>query len=233
MRIRGATSILAVLLAVPRPLLADEKPQKPETSHLAFVREFIRELSAIEEIRSNGEQDLKKDPNGTFPNMIHSATLFKLELGSQIRMLNGMNLSEPFDTLIASLTGFYEEKIKLWDRMKEIGGNFIGGPKEGVDYQKLAAEVPELRAKLEYIDQSIFQATPMVFATLIDMKEDSKHHASHLIITRAERAGLIDYIDTAFGKKLDEKSPNYTVGSAEVLRGYLKKDFKCSDEPWE
>jgi len=191
-------------------------------------------LSAIEEIRSNAEQDQKKDPNATFSNLVHSATLFKLELGSQVRMLSSMNLSDPFDTLIPSMISFYEEKIKLWDRMKEIGASFIGGPREGVDYQKLGAEVPELRARLEYVDQSIFQASPMVFATLIDMKPDSRNHVSHLIITKAERAELLDSLDTAFGKKLDEKKPNYTVGSAAVLRdALLKKGFKCSDEPWE
>jgi len=227
---RAILAIFAVLLAVPGPLFGDKKP---ETSRLAFVKEFIRELSAVENIRSDAEQDLKKDPNGTFSNLIHSATLFKLELGSQVEILKGMNLHEPFDTLIPSMTGFYEAKIKLWDRMKEIGGDFIGGPKEGVDYQKLAAEMPELRAKLEYIDQSIFQASPMVFATLIDMKADSKNHASHLIITKAERAELIDYIDTAFGKKLDAEGQNYTVSAAKVLKTALKKDFKCSDEPWE
>jgi hypothetical protein len=234
MGIRGAIlTFLALLLAAAAPLRSDEKPQKPDTPHLTFVKEFIRELSAIEEIRSNGEQDLKKDPNGTFANMIHSATLFKLELASQIRMLGGMSLSDPFDTLIPSLSGFYEEKIKLWDRMKEIGGSFIGGPREGIDYQKLAAEVPEVRARLEYMDQSIFQASPLVFSTLIDMKPDSKNHVSHLVITKAERAELLDSLDTAFGKKLDEKNPNYTVGTAVILRDALKKGYKCSDEPWE
>jgi hypothetical protein len=231
MRVRGATlTLLSVVLAVPGLLRGDNKP---ETSHLAFVKEFVRELSAIEEIRAKAEQDNKNDPNGTFPNIVHAATLFKLELGSQIRMLSGMNLNDPFETLIPSISDFYEEKIKLWDRMKEIGGNFIGGPKDGVDYQKLAAEVPELRARLEYMDQSIFQATPLVAALLIDMKEDSQHHANHLIITKAERAELLNSLDISFGKKLDEKEPNYTVGTAKVLRDFLKKGFKCSDEPWE
>jgi hypothetical protein len=225
-----ASTILALVLVMPMPIVADKKP---ETPHLAFVKEFVRELSEIEEIRSMGEEDLKKDPKAAFANTIHVATRFKLELGSQIRMLNGMNLSDPYGTLIPSITGFYEEKIKVWDRLKEISTNFIGGPIEGVDYGKLGAEVPELRAGLEYLDQSIFQASPLVFATLMDMKEDSKHHVNHLIITKAERAELIDYINTAFGKKLDEKNPNYTVGTAAVLRDNFKKDFKCSDEPWE
>jgi hypothetical protein len=102
-----------------------------------------------------------------------------------------------------------------------------------VDYDKLAAEMPQIRARLDYIDQALFEATPAVFATLIDMKADSKGHSSHLIITKEEKARLISRLDTAFGEKLEQNGPNYTVASAKVLKDYLNKDFKCSDEPWE
>jgi hypothetical protein len=79
----------------------------------------------------------------------------------------------------------------------------------------------------------LFQAAPVIFATLIDPKEDSKHHTSHLVVTRAERKKLIDDLDSDFGVKLKQKNQNYVVGAASVLKGYLLKDFKCSDEPWE
>ena len=117
--------------------------------------------------------------------------------------------------------------------MDEIGSEFIGGPKEGVDYTKLAAEMPKIRGKLEFIDQALFEATAAVFATLIDMKEDSKGHASHLIVTKEQKEALIAKLKDSFGAKLDQKNQNYTVGAANVLRDYLNKDFKCSDEPWE
>ena len=93
--------------------------------------------------------------------------------------------------------------------------------------------MPQIRAQLDYIDQALFEATPSIFITLIDMKPDSQNHASHLIITKAERAGLIDDLNTDFGSKLDQKEPNYTVGAASVLRTYLLKDYKCSDDPWD
>ncbi len=86
---------------------------------------------------------------------------------------------------------------------------------------------------MDFIDQSLFEATPGVFATLIDMKADSKGHASHLIITKEEKARLISKLNDSFGAKLDQKDQNYTVSAATVLRDYLNKDFKCSDEPWE
>jgi len=212
------------------------RPAKPETPHLEFVTEYIRELAEVERIRAAGEaennQD-KKDDKLPFASGIHTSTLFELELGSQVGMLKGMRLNAPFDFLIPNITAFYERKIVLWRRMREISSAFIGGPKDGVDYSKLAAEVPQIRGELEFIDKSLFEAAPVVFATLIDIKEDSKGHASHLIITKEQKATLISKLDDSFGAKMDQKDQNYTVSAASVLKGYLKKDFKCSDDPWE
>lgn len=204
-----------------------------ETPHLEFVTEYIRELSAVEHIRDSGEQELKQDPTKAPFNMIHSGTLFQLELGSQIRMLGRMHLNPPFDDLISNITRGYQDKINIWKRMAELGTAFAEGPKAGVDYGKLSAELPQLRARLEYIDQTLFEASPMVFATLIDEKADSKGHASHLIITKEERDKLISDLNMDFGAKLDAKNQNWTVSAASVLKSYLLKDFRSSDEPWD
>jgi hypothetical protein len=219
-----------------KPARPTARPAKPETPHLEFVTEYIRELAEVERIRAAGEaennQD-KKDDKLPFASGIHTSTLFELELGSQVQMLKSMHLSKPFDFLIPNITAFYERKIVLWRRMREISSAFIGGPKDGVDYSKLAAEVPQIRGELEFIDKSLFEAAPGVFATLIDIKEDSKGHASHLIITKEQKATLISKLDDSFGVKMDQKDQNYTVSAASVLKAYLNKDFKCSDEPWE
>src|ERR1700680_4298263 len=113
--------------------------------------------------------------------------------------------------------------------MSEIGTAFMGGPKTNVDYGELAAEMPQIRAELDYTDKTLFEAMPLVFATLIDMKADSKNRANHLIITKVEREKLIADLNMAFGTKLDLKNQNYTVSSAIVLRTYLLKDYKSSD----
>jgi hypothetical protein len=155
--------------------------------------------------------------------------MFQLELRSQIKMLQGMRLNPPFDFLIPTIPGFYQQKILIWQRMASTGNAFLAGPKPGVDYAKLEGELPKLRAQLEFIDKALFEAAPSVFATLIDMKEDSKHHASHLIITKEERSDLLDRINTNFESKLDEKDQNWAVSAASVLKDYLLKDFKSSD----
>ena len=212
------------------------KPDVPETSHLEFVTEYIRQFAAVEEIRAAGEEENEKDKSENrlpFFGAVHTSTLFQLELGSQIRMLKRMRLNPPFEKLIPNITGFYERKVMIWQRMREINSEFIQGPKNSVDYGQLAAEMPQLRAELDYIDESLFHTAPMVFATLIDMKEDSKGHASHLIITKDEKAALISKLNDSFGAKLDQKNQNYMVSAAIVLRDYLNKGYKCSDEPWE
>jgi hypothetical protein len=211
--------------------------QQSETSHLIFVTEYVGELAAIENIRESAEkeQNQEKDdaPMSKISDSVHASTMFQLELQSQTKMLRGMRLNPPFDFLIPAITDFYQQKIQIWQKMADTGSTFLSGPKLGVDYGKLRGELPKLRAKLEFIDKALFEASPGVFATLIDTKQDSQHHASHLIITKDERSQLLDRINTDFGSKLDKNEQNWTVSTASVLKKYLLKDFKSSDEPWE
>jgi hypothetical protein len=208
--------------------------KKSETPHLAFVTEYVRELDETEAIREQGEKEAKGGkPEEVFTNSIHNSTLVQLELRSQIRVLKSMRLNAPFETLLSLIIRFYEEKISLHDQMIALSTAFMSGPAPGVDYGALAAKMPKIRAELEYADRSLFESTPLIFATLIDTKADSKNHASHLVITKAERAELLSKLASGFGAKLDLKDQPFVVSTAIVLRGFLLKDFKCSDEPWE
>jgi hypothetical protein len=206
-----------------------------ETSRLAFVTEYIRELAANENIRANAERELNASTSTSskLSSSIHAHTLIQLELQSQVNMLKSMNLGPPFDDLIPTTIASYERKIALHQKIIDISSTLLAGPQPGVDYGKLAAEVPKIRAELDYVDNTLFIATPLIFATLIDQKSDSKNHLSHLIITKEEREKLVHALTAAFGKKLEQKNQNYGVSSASVLKAYLSKDYKCSDEPWQ
>lgn len=210
------------------------KVENQETPPLAFVTEYVRELSAIETIRASGAQSLVQDRNDeVFTNAIYSFTRMQLELRSQINILQDMRLNSPFETVISFLTQSYAHKVELYQRLIDISSAQIGGPKPGVDYSKLGAEMPKVRAALDDTDHSLFEIAPMIFLTLVDRKADSHNQATHLIITRAERAQLLDEINTDFGSKLDQKDPNYQVGAAVILKAGLLKGFKSSDDPWE
>ncbi len=191
-----------------------------ETPHLQFVSEYIRQLGTIEHVRAAAESELKesKESGGNqLSDCIRSCTRFQLELKSQIGMLATMSLNPPFEDLIKSITAFEQQKLELYKDLSDICSTLIAGPKPNIDYGKLAAEMPKITAQLEYIDESFFTLSTMVFATLIDPKPDSQNHCSHLIITRAEREKLIHSITLQFGEKLDQKNQNNIVGAASVL----------------
>src|SRR6266699_3853890 len=84
--------------------------EEPETSHLAFVTEYVRELAANENFRALGEQEVKEGAK-RFAGFIHSGTLIQLELRSQIRMLKGMHMNPPFEDIIPDVIAMYEYRI--------------------------------------------------------------------------------------------------------------------------
>ncbi|MGA7793843.1 MAG: hypothetical protein WCA19_12460 [Candidatus Acidiferrales bacterium] len=229
-----ATAFSGLLTAQSQKQNVPLKAKRPETAHLAFVTEFIRELAAIEDIRETSTHELKDAaPGDILLNSIHSSTLFQLELQSQVGMLKGMRLNPPFDQLIPSITKLYGDEIGEWKKLSDISSGLLVGPKPGIDYGKLAAEMPQIRARLDYMDKILLEAVPVIFSTLIDTRADSKGHASHLVITREERAQVLESLNTDFGAKIDESNQDFRVTAAQVLRAGMLKDFKCSDDPWD
>jgi hypothetical protein len=194
-----------------------------ETSHLQFVTEYIRELGKMERLRSQAYDELN-DGSDKMAGCVRNATRFQLELQSQIFMLRTIRLNPPFDELAPSLATFNEQKFGLYKRMGEGCASLMAGPKPGVDYGAIAADSPKINAQLEYIDNAMFEASPMIFATLIDPVPDANNQMSKLIITSGERKKLIADIDSLFGAKLDQKNQNYVVSAASVLKAYLGKE---------
>jgi len=204
-----------------------------KTSSLAFVKEYIRELTELEDLRVDAETALKQKDVNPLDEGIHTSTRIQLALRMDIGMLQGMHLGSRLDFVPAYIINLHKQKIDIHDRLIAISTEFMSGPKPGVDYGKLGAEMPKLRAILESIDESFLKLSAMVFMTLIDEKPDKNNHMSRLTITSAERQDLLDDLKTSFGSKLDQKEQKYLVGAADVLRLYLRKDkgYKCTDEP--
>ena len=226
---RCSTAVFVIVCGVPSCLSA----APADTPRLDVVKEFIRELAASERIRAAGEAEIKDTGDGDkFAAAIHISTRTQLELRSEISMLKAMHLSAPNEQLLPTLAGFYGFKVEAHQKLIDICSEFIGGAKEGVDYGKLAAEVPKSRAGIEYIDEAIFQSTPLLFALLIDDRADSKNHANHLRINREQRTDLVDTLNSNFGEKLNAAKMPYLVTAAASLRSLLLS-FKCSDDPWE
>src|SRR5689334_18747312 len=102
---------------------------QPETPHLRFVKEYVRELIEDEDWKKNSEKELTeaKTPNEQFSNGIYVSKSIQLELRSQIAMLKGMRLNDPFDMLIPTLIASYQRQIELHQKFIDISGKFLAG----------------------------------------------------------------------------------------------------------
>ena len=225
------TGHVAALIAAIAAIAPGSAAYAQETPHLDFVTEYVRELSETERLRQRAQDDLKGGEN-TFPDCIRDTTSLRLELQSQIAMMRGITLKAPFQNLPGQIADFYQEKINLYERFTNFCSTMITGPQAGVNYGKIAGEMPQITAKLDYVDHALFEAAPLIFATLIDEKADPQGHVSHLVITNEERAGLLSAMQTEFGDKLDGRDTGYLVGSAAIVKSYLLKGYKGSDDPW-
>lgn len=201
-----------------------------------FVKEYARELGALEAIRNTAETELTQsasNPSARMADCIRNGQLYQLELALDISQLKQVKLSKPVDDVPSLIVRFYQQKLEQYHQMTEVCSTIIAGPKPGVDYGQLAADMPKITANIEYLDQSLFKACPLVFAALIDQRPDKENHLSHLVISKAERDALVRELDLSFGKKMDQDNQNWGVSAASVLKYYLtKKDYKFADDPW-
>ena len=196
-----------------------------------FVSEYVRELGAIESIRAKAEKETTGlSTNDILIGCVRNSERFQLEITSHISMMQNLKLRAPFDKLVSNIVGFYDYKLKIFRELSGGCSTLLEGPKPGVDYGALTANVPKLNAQLEYIDKALFDATPMIFATLIDERPNAQNQMDRLAITKAERDKLVRSLDLSFGQKMKAADQNYTVSAASVLRHYLaEKGYKCSD----
>ncbi|MFM0428184.1 hypothetical protein PQQ75_04140 [Paraburkholderia aspalathi] len=209
-----------------------------DTSHYEVASEFVRELVETKNYQDVAKTDFdsarKEGPQEVMMAIIRNGTRIKLSLGESIGRLKQMHLAAPFDTLIPTLIELNNRKIALYDEMVSTAKVFVEGPKPGVDYGKLSAHMPEVTAQVEYVDETIFRATPLVFAAIVSQKPDSQNHLSHLSITRSQAQELVTSLQDGFGASMDAKDQSWTVSSASVLRDSLRdKGYKYADDPWK
>ena len=223
---------MALLSALP---VISARAESPETPRFAFVKLYIEQLEAIEEIRDAAAKELKTDPDTQrIADCVHTMTQYQLELSTQISAMQDVHLNKPLDWLPGGLVEYNKQKLDLYKQYGDACETMLAGPKPGVDYGKIAASLPKINAQVEFIDKGIFQTAPAVFGSLIEMKANSHGGADHLIITKAEKEELVHEIKLAFGDKLNQHDQNWIVSAASVLDFYLeKKGYKSSDEPWD
>lgn len=212
----------------------------PQTSSYEFARAFVDQLVEAhqgEQLAAREFSAAQKAPDSAqqvLLSAVRNCTRMKLKLNLMIGRVEQMRLADSnFDKLPPYLTQMYGRKVELYDEIVQTAQTLLEGPKSGVNYGKLAGHMPEVTAQVEYVNESVFKATPMVALSLVSNKPDSKNQLSHLSITRKQAQELINRLQSGFGKSLDAKDQNWTTSSASLMRTMLRdKGYKYADDPW-
>jgi hypothetical protein len=139
--------VFALTVIVGHPASALQDVEK--VARVAFANEFIRELSSAQQIREMWEKDHAADASASaqMATAIRTSTRAKLELQTNIGMLENMHLDSSMDFVRLNLEEIYKTKIAIHNEQIGIASAFIGGPKDNVDYDALSARPASYCAK--------------------------------------------------------------------------------------
>lgn len=209
-----------------------------QTTPFEFFGTYVSQLATFEQLRASAEQEVQESAGDSLKismGCIHSGTRYDLEASSAASMMDGMHLSghfgnEDFQQLPHQIAEIYRLRQAFMRKITGICTAFAEGPKAGVDYKTLAAQMPKLRASIEDLDQTLMVSGVLAFSTLISDREDSQGHASHLIIGCLQKQELLNQLKRDFGAKLDKKDVSAGVKQAQIFRQKLM-EFKCAEQP--
>ncbi len=203
-----------------------------DTRPIVFIMELVRDLGTVSEIRDRAGDEIEKDqgdPVSMMQDCIRNSSALVLERKFQIQELQQVHLSEPFSFLAPSIVDLWNESLSLDERMVELCKTVFKGTEAVKEIQSAAGEIPEISAKMDYIDKAFFEAMPAAILTLVSQTPDSKGHMSLLVISNAEKNDLIREIELTFGDKLKVKNPKYLIAAVVLLRHFLDGSHKTID----
>lgn len=217
-------SLLLAFLVVAVPAQADETEQK------RFANEFIREVSQLVSIRAQALKDFGTNTHDQMMGCVRTDERLQLELGGFINNLKTFKLTGENSESPGLLMRLWGQESQVYEELGNLCETMLAGPKPGIDYGALTASAPKLTARIDYLDETLFQSTPLVVATLISNKPDAKGHVSFLILTKAERDDMVRTLNGSF-PEINAKEPKYLTASAQMIREYLtKRGYKMADE---
>jgi hypothetical protein len=194
----GWVGLAAMMMMVAPPVSA--APSDP----VSFVQLYIHQLAQMDALETRA--DVKRDPLaacGAGNAKVAGA------VRAQIAEVRGMSFGPPFENLVPNLVKTYRRKLALYGQLQAACAARSAGP------------VKDALSNLDYADRNIVNATPVVFAVLMDPRGGGGAASRQLAITRATREKLVRRIDAAFGKKIAAGDQEWTVGAASILRDAL------------
>lgn len=228
---------MKVLIAVAFLLLTATANASPptclENTKCRFVNEYIREMAELNELLLRCQKELAQTKKEEMLSLGIYDTRRKINaMHADVEILKSM--PTPNDTA-KTLIQSYELLIAMNQRLADILTAFMVGPKPGVDFGSMAAEMPKIRADMDETTSSFLTLTNLVFAELFDLDKQDKNGHVELAITRAQRQELIRHVNNSFGEQvlnnLKGKEASWTLGAADVMRTQLMKNFTAADDP--
>lgn len=206
-----------------------------KTARIALVREFVREMEVLYRLQETAKKELAEDssPTGKLTTSIRVGTRTLYEMQESVRRLNMIGVDSHWAEFRDLLKGFHNQRMALMQEITQMAKATLSGPAPGVNYGAMAARAAELTAEVEQIDKGMFAMSQALFFGLVDegrVAADGNLH--HLILTKKDRADIVQTIDTAFGQTLDDKNPTQFVGAAWAIKyGLTRPIYKSADEP--
>jgi len=201
----------------------------PETPY-GFVSLYLHEVASIDLYRRQAAQNQSARPRD-MAGCVHDTEAWRLEIIGAARTLSHMALpaSNPAQAAPQLIAQGLEAKGRSVGELGEICAHFIGEPRDGVDYNAIAARAPKVRAQLEATDKALFEGAVLAFASLISMKPDSAGHASFLVINSQQRDTLLKLIQNDFGDQIEKPDQGYAIEIAKLFRDKLR-EYHAADE---
>jgi hypothetical protein len=206
---------------------------------IQLASEFVRELEVLYQLQETGKKELAEDNSSPASSSaklitgIRVGTRTVLEMNQSIHRLDGIAVDGQWADFRDLLKKSDSERIRIFQEMNQMAKLLMSGPKPGVDYGAMAAHSPELTAQLEQVDKSMFTMAQAMFFALVDDKRlgpDGKLH--HLLLTKKDRANMIQLIDDVWGQTLEDKNSSNIVSAARLIKyGLTRPNYKSADEP--
>jgi hypothetical protein len=193
------------------------------------VTEYVRGFAAVEHIRLAEEQEMQAPHQSMLATCIESGNRFRAEITQQIAHMRGMTVRPPSQALPAHLVELYGKKLALYDEIVTACTSLGSGANANVSSLEVMGAVLRYNAKVDAIDQSLFQTSTQVFYTLLSSAPGIPDKARRLTIALAEKQALLRQIQLGFGAELEDEQQTYLVNAARVIRNDLRA-HKAADE---
>ena len=214
---------------------AQSKPFNEKNPRIQLASEFVGELEVIYRLQETGNKELSEDNSSSAKLLtgIRFGARTVLEMKQSIVRLDAIAVDAEWAKSRDLLKELDSDRIRIFQELNQMSKAMMSGPKPGVDYGAMAAHTPELTAELEQVDKSLFKMAQLIFFALVDdqrVSPDGKLH--HLLLTKKERADMIQLIDEVWGQTLEDKNASSIISAAGVIKyGLTRPIYKAADEP--